>query len=112
MMIHFALYFFAFAAPSQPGEDPPLWVNLVPMMILLVMLYVILIRPQQKKNQEHLALLAKIKVGDKVITNAGIVGVVVSLKDKSIAIRSGDSKMEMLKSAVSEIVPKNLSQSK
>lgn len=107
-MIHsFGVQIIAFAAPSPGQESPPPLLNLVPILLILVMLYVVLIRPQKKKEQEHSALLAKLKVGDKIITTGGIVGTVVSLKDKHIAIRSGEAKMEMLKNAVSEIVPKH-----
>lgn len=98
----------AFTPASQPGQEaPPFWVNIVPLMLLMVMLYVIMLRPQQKKAKEHARLLSKLKVGDKVITSGGIMGTVVSLKDKSVAIRSADTKMEILKSAVSEITEKS-----
>jgi preprotein translocase subunit YajC len=67
-------------------------------------MYVILIRPQQKKAREHDALLKKLKVGDRVSTNGGIIGVVVGLKDNKVSIRSADSKLEMLKGAVTEVL--------
>ena len=95
----------AFApAPTQPGQEPPpFWVNMVPLVLLMVMLYVIMIRPQQKKAREHTDLLSKLKVGDKIATTGGIIGTVVSLKDKNVTIRSADTKMEILKSAVAEV---------
>ena len=99
----------AFApAPAQPGqEQPPFWVSMVPLLALMVMLYVVMIRPQQKKAREHNDLLSRLKVGDKVITTSGIVGTVVSLKDKHVAIRSADTKLEILKSAISDVTEKN-----
>lgn len=98
---------------SRPegGNSPPAWTSLVPFVLIILMVYLILIRPQQKKAKEHSILLAKLKVGDKVTTSGGIVGTVVSLKDKSIAIRSADSKMEILKSAVAEVTEKGSNQS-
>jgi preprotein translocase subunit YajC len=99
----------AFApAPTQPGQEPPpFWVNMVPLVLLMVMLYVIMIRPQQKKAREHTNLLTKLKVGDKIVTTGGIIGTVLSLKDKNVAIRSADTKMDILKSAIAEVTEKN-----
>jgi preprotein translocase subunit YajC len=80
---------------------------MVPLVLLMVMLYVIMIRPQQKKAREHTNLLTKLKVGDKIVTSGGIIGTVVSLKDKNVAIRSADTKMDILKSAIAEVTEKN-----
>ena len=100
------------APPRKEGEKPlPAWTSLVPIVLIFLMLYLLLIRPQQKKAKEHSLLLAKLKVGDKVTTSGGIVGTVVSLKDRSVAIRSADSKMEILKSAVAEVTEKGSNQS-
>lgn len=73
------------------------------MAIMGFMFYFVLIRPQQKKAKEHAALLKTVKNGDKVVTSSGIVGTVVNVKDDVISIRSSDSKLEILISAVSEI---------
>ena len=79
-------------------------VYMVGMMVLMgVMFYFVMIRPQRKKAKEHAELLRAIKPGDKVLTSGGILAVVVNVKEKSVSIRSGDSKLEILKSAVSEI---------
>ena len=60
-------------------------------------------RSQSKKAREHTELLKTLKSGDKVVTSGGILGVVITVKDKSVTVRSGDTKFELLKSAVSEI---------
>lgn len=75
-------------------------------VILGVMFYFVMIRPQQKKAREHAELVKALKPGDKVLTNGGILGIVVSVKDKSVSIRSADTKLEVLKSAVAEITEK------
>ena len=107
-MIQHCVELIAFApAPTQPGQEPPpVWTSMIPLMLLMVMLYFILIRPQQKKAREHTDLLSRLKVGDKVVSSGGIVGTVVSIKDKHVAIRSADTKLEILKSAVSEVTEK------
>lgn len=46
-------------------------------------------------------------LGDKIVSNSGIVGVVVGVKDKNVSIRSGDAKLEILKSSVAEIIERS-----
>lgn len=93
-------------APTTPaGTQPtaPAWMQLVPFILLFVVMYLVMILPQQKKQKQHAALLKSLKAGDKVVTSAGIVGVVVGLKDNVVTIRSEDSKLEVLKSSVQDI---------
>ncbi len=89
-------------AQGQQSTAPP-WVQLAPFALLIVVFYFAFIRPQQKKAKDHDNLIKSIRAGDKIITASGIVGVVVGLKEKSVSIRSADTKLEILKSAVSEI---------
>jgi len=97
----------ALAPPAQPGQQPPFWTSLVPLGLLVVVFYFVLIRPQQRKQKEHAALLKAIRAGDRVVTTSGIVGVVLSVKDKTLSIRSADSKFEVTKSAIAEITERS-----
>jgi preprotein translocase subunit YajC len=74
-----------------------------PLIFMVIIMYVIMIRPQQKKTREHAELLKSLKSGDKVVTSGGIVGTVLTVKDKFVTVRSGDAKFEVLKSAVSDV---------
>ena len=101
----------AFAPPpAQPGTAPNATGNAVytfgMFIIMGFMLYFVMIRPTQKKAKEHAALMAALKAGDKIVTSSGIVGIVISVKDKTVSIRSADAKLDILKSAVSEITEK------
>jgi preprotein translocase subunit YajC len=92
------------AAPGgQSGQAPPPWINIVPLVLIMVVFYFILIRPQQRKAKEHEQLLKTIKPKDKVVTSGGVMGIVVSVQERTVTIRSADTKLEVLKSAVSEI---------
>ncbi len=95
----------AMAPPSQtPGQPAaPIWAQMMPMIILLVVFWVILIRPQMKKQKEHANMLTTIKRGDKIVTNGGIQGIVLSVGDKTLSIRSADSKLDVVKSAIADI---------
>lgn len=78
-----------------------------PLVLMFVIFYFMLIRPQQKKAKQHQALLATLKPRDKIITNSGLVGEIVSLKDKTVTMRCGESKLEVLKSAISDILERS-----
>jgi len=84
-----------------------MWTSFVPLVLLVVVFYFALIRPQQKKAKEHATLLKSIKPGDRVITTSGIVGVIVTVKEKSLTLRSADAKFEVTKSAIAEITDRN-----
>ena len=84
----------------------PLWlvVFLKSLILLVVVFYFILIRPQQKRAKEQAKLLAALKSGDKVATAAGIIGTIITVKDKSVTLRSADAKFEVTKASVTEIL--------
>ncbi len=99
----FSVAFYALLAQTTPPQQPPFWVNMVPLVLLMVVFYVAILRPQQKKAKELAALLEGLRNGDKVVSTSGIVGVVVGIKEKNVTIRSADAKIEILKSSVAEI---------
>jgi preprotein translocase subunit YajC len=99
------------AAGTQQNPTGSMLTTLSMMGFFIFVMYFIMIRPQQKKAKEHAALLQTLKPGDKVVTSGGILGIVVSVKEKSVALRSADTKLEVLKSAVSEIVERSSSES-
>ena len=82
------------------------------MGLMFVMMYFVLIRPQQKKAKQHEELLKTLKPGDKVVTSSGICGVIISIKERTVSLRSADSKLEILKSAVTQVLEKSGNRSK
>ncbi|MBI5387203.1 MAG: preprotein translocase subunit YajC [Verrucomicrobia bacterium] len=95
---------------SQPGtqEDPKAaMLKMVGMIAIMgFVMYFIMIRPQRQRQKQLEALVRSIKPGDKVLTSSGIVGVVLSVREKTVTLRSADTKLEVLKSAVSEVTEK------
>ncbi len=87
------------AAPAAAPQQNPI-LAFLPMILLVVVLYFILIRPQQKRAKEQKKMIEALKSGDKVITSAGIIGEVISVKDRTVSLRSGDSKLEVTKDSV------------
>src|SRR5436305_12233433 len=95
--------------PPPPGQDPKAaQLQMFGMIaVMLVMLYFIILRPTQKKAKQQENLLKAIKAGDKIITNSGIVGVIITVKEKTLTIRSADAKFEITKGAVAEITERS-----
>ena len=92
----------ATAPAGGPPQNPIM--AFLPMILLVVVFYFILIRPQQKRAKELAKLVDSIKSGDKVVTASGIVGVVITVKDKIVSLRSADAKLEVTKASISEIL--------
>lgn len=63
--------------------------QLAPLIIMVVLFYFILIRPQRKRDKENKAMLAAMKVGDKVVTIGGICGKITKIKDSFVYIETG-----------------------
>jgi preprotein translocase subunit YajC len=103
MMIHWHSLLAQAAAPNGQAE----MVKFIGMMVIMVFLmYFVIIRPQRVRQKQLVSLIEKIKPGDKVLTASGIVGVIISVKEKTVSIRSADTKLEVLKSTISEITEK------
>lgn len=76
---------------------------LVPMLLMIVPLYFLLIRPEQKRRKEHEALLKALAKGDRVVTAGGIRGTVVGLADDVLTLevgKGGSVKIEVERSRV------------
>jgi preprotein translocase subunit YajC len=67
-------------------------------------MYFLLIRPQNQQRKKLAALAETLKAGDKVVTSSGIIGVVITVKDNSVSLRSADAKMEITKSSIVQIL--------
>jgi preprotein translocase subunit YajC len=76
---------------AQPGGAQGMIASLLPLILIFVVFYFLLIRPQQKKAKEHKQMLDNIKKGDKVITAGGIYGVVESVGDNTITLKISEN---------------------
>lgn len=101
MNIELLIALLAQAPAAQ--KQPPIWTTLLPMVFIFVIFWVLLIRPQQKKQKELDKMVKELKVGDRV-SAGGIVGVIQSVKERTINIRSGESKIEVTRGSVTGIV--------
>ncbi len=78
--------------------------SFAPIVIVLIVFYFMLIRPQQKKDKEERKMRENLEIGDEIVTAGGIIGRVVSIKEDTIVIETGSdrSKVRLAKWAVSQ----------
>jgi len=75
----------AFAKDAAPVAGSGL-MSLLPLLLIMVIFYFLLIRPQQKKLKEHRAVIEGLKVGDKVITSGGVFGTIKTVNEHDIRV--------------------------
>ena len=78
--------------------------GILPILLIMGVFYFLLIRPQQKRQQQLQQTISTLKIGDKIVTNGGVIGVITGVKDTSFLIRSADkSILEIARSAVAGV---------
>lgn len=92
-------------AQDAPQADP--FGFLLPMLVIFGAFYFLLIRPQQKRQKAHTALVAGLSVGDEVLTAGGMLGTVTAVSDHYATLKIADNvEIKVQKSTVSSVVPK------
>jgi len=83
-------------------------IGLWPIILIFVIFYFLLIRPQQKRQKEHQKMLESLRKGDRVVTSGGIYGTVVGVKENVVVLKIAENvKVEFAKSAVSHIISRD-----
>ena len=94
----------AYAAAAAPGTD---LMSLAPMLIIFVLFYFMLIRPQMAQAKKVKAMLAALKVGDEVSTSGGILGKITKLNDQFAILEvNANSQIKIQKQTVQAVLPK------
>ena len=79
-------------------------VQLLPILLIIGVFYVLLIRPQQKRQKELQETISQLKAGDRIVTTGGIIGTITNVRDTTFLIRSAEkSILEISRSAVAGI---------
>ncbi|HYF34932.1 MAG TPA: preprotein translocase subunit YajC [Prosthecobacter sp.] len=82
--------------------------SIVPIVLMFVIMYFVLIRPQRLRQKEHEKLVSAVKVGDHVVLNGGEHGIITSVKDKTVMIRVAENvKIEYERSAIATVSKKS-----
>src|SRR5581483_7188886 len=74
------------------------------LVLMFVIMYFVLIRPQSMRAKQQTKMQEALKAGDRIVTSSGIVGIVISVKDKTVSLRSMDAKMEVTRASVTDIL--------
>ena len=97
---------FAQSAPAAGGDAGGL-MSFIPLILMFVVLYFIMIRPQMKRQKETKAMLEALAAGDEVITAGGILGKVTAVKDQYVTLELvPGTEVQMQKNAVTSVLPK------
>lgn len=79
--------------------------SLLPFLLIILVFYFLILRPQQKRQKERQKLLESVKKGDRVITSGGLHGTVEGVEDKTVLIKIADNtKVKIERSAVATII--------
>jgi preprotein translocase subunit YajC len=94
----------AFLAGAPGGAGGGI-IGFLPLLLMVPFLYIVMIRPQQKRQKQWQEMLATIKAGDRVTTAGGLRGIILSLKDDTIVIRVGpdNTKLEVARTAIAAV---------
>lgn len=80
----------------------------LPLIIIMVIFYVLLILPAQRRQKKTQAMLSALKNGDKVVTSGGVYGTIVGLEDEAVQLRVADQvKLKVLRSAIAGMQPES-----
>jgi preprotein translocase subunit YajC len=92
-----------FGAASPGGNQ---WMSFLPLILLFVVFYFLLIRPQQKKAKQQKQFIENLKKGDEVVTSGGLYGKITGLTDTTVTIEIAEKvRVKVAKNAVAQQVP-------
>jgi preprotein translocase subunit YajC len=99
------LAFAQSSAPSVPGgaaaflANPAIW-----LVAMFLIMYFLMIRPQQRQRRDREAMLRALKRGDRVVTTGGLHGTITNLNDTTVVLRCDQVKLEFDRSAVGRVL--------
>jgi preprotein translocase subunit YajC len=92
-------------APAAGGESSLL--TMLPLVLMFVVLYFVMIRPQMKRQKEHKAMIDALAKGDEVVTAGGVLGKVAKLGESYVHVEVSDGvELQLQRSAVVQVLPK------
>src|SRR5579862_378335 len=90
-------------AQSAPGNS---LVTFLPLVVIMVIFYVLLIMPAQRRQKKTQAMLSALKTGDKVVTNGGLYGTIVGVENEAVQLRIAEQvKVKVSRSAIAGLQP-------
>ena len=105
-MIHSPAFAQA-AGADAPAGGASIFIQLIPLLLLFVIFWVLIIRPQQKRLKEHREMVASVKKGDEVVTGGGLIGRVTRVTDEEVEVElAPQTRVRVVKSTLSSVTPR------
>ena len=96
----------AWAQAAPPAQSDPL-LSFLPLVLIFVVFYFLLIRPQSKKAKEHRQLVGALAKGDEVVTNGGLLGKITTVGDSFVEVEISDGmRVKVQRQAIASLMPK------
>ena len=93
------------AAASAPSGTAAFFVNIFPLLLVFIIFWFLMIRPQQKRMREHQAQINAVKKGDRVVTGGGLIGKVTKVTDNEVEVELGQGvRVTAVKSTLTQVV--------
>ena len=97
----------AFAQGAAAGSTENTLFSLLPLVLMFVVLYFIMIRPQMKKQKEHKAMIDALAKGDEVVISGGVIGRIAKMGDSFVNVEvSSGVELQVQRAAVIQVLPK------
>ena len=101
------LDFFIASAHAQDGSPAGGLMSFLPLIIIFVIFYFLLIRPQMKRAKDHKKLVAELGNGDEVVTNGGLLGRISNVGESFITVEVADNvQIKVQRHAIANVMPK------
>ena len=95
------------SAQATGGAQPNAFMQLLPLVLIFVVFYFLLIRPQAKRAKEHKAMVAALAVGDEVVTSGGMLGKITETGDQFLTVEIADGvRVKVQRHTVGTVLPK------
>jgi preprotein translocase subunit YajC len=94
-------------AQDAAADAPSMLGTFIPLILIIVIFWFLLIRPQMKRNKEHRELVSSLSAGDEVVTAGGMLGRITQVGDSFVTVKLADNvEVKLQKHSVAQVVPK------
>ncbi|MDQ3144542.1 MAG: preprotein translocase subunit YajC [Pseudomonadota bacterium] len=91
-------------AAAAPSGGTSFFIQTIPLVLVFIIFWFLMIRPQQKRMKEHAAQIAAVKKGDRVVTGGGLIGKVTRVTDSEVEVELGQgTRVTAVKSTLSQV---------
>ena len=93
------------AAAAAPSSGTSFFIQTIPLVLVFVIFYLLMIRPQQRRMKDHQAQIMAVKKGDRVVTGGGLLGKVTKVSDSEVEVELGQGiKVTAVKSTLTQVI--------